>query len=279
MTSGWKLGHHYLTNKRLLFFQSSGTVYETPLSNIISITLEKKKYVLGRTKEVICLSYDNRGRTVRIWLIMGDLETWRKRLSELILLDEKAVDKVARQLDLPCSQILWYLWEHRHASIDDLAQLVDAPSHMDILHKIRGVINPVAEEVIGNPILEFERARVDPETGERVLFSWWIIGRKRPEERREEALVDVFDEGDHLTIIIELVGIQEEDIRLGVEGSKLVVSAENSNKEYHEEIALPAIVNSFTTKFNNNILEVRLEKDKYGSKSSGANQRAALYPG
>lgn len=263
MTSGWKLGHHYLTNKRLLFFQPSGTVYETPLGNIINVSVEKQKYVLGKTKEVLCLSYRHprTRRTIRVWVIMGALETWRKKLSELILIDERAVDKVARQLDLPSSEILWYMWEHRHAPIDELAQLVDAPSHMDILLKIRGIINPVAERVIGSPILSFEQSRVDPETGEKVLFSWWLVGRKY-EERREEALVDVFDEGNHLTVIMELSGVQEEDIRLRLEGGKLIVSVDSPSKEFYEEVTLPAMVNGdgFTKRFNNNILEVRLEK-------------------
>ncbi len=275
--SGWKLGHHYLTNKRLLFFQPSGIVYETPLSNIVNVTVEKQKYVLGKTKEVICLIYRQARSTrqVSVWIIMGDLETWRKKLSEMILIEEKDVDKIAKELDLPCNEILWYLWEHRHAPIDDLAQLIDAPSHMDVLLKIRGVINPVAERIIGSPILSFEQSRVDPKTGEKVLFSWWLVGRKR-EARGEETLVDVFDEGDKLTVIMEMPGVEEEDIKLEVRRDKLTISAATSEREYYEELPLPAIVTTegLSTKFNNNILEVRLEKDR-----DGAKPRPALYPG
>ena len=263
MTSGWKLGHHYLTNRRLLFFQPSGIVYETPLENIINVTVEKQRFVLGRTKEVITLSYRHKkdGRKVTTWIIMGDLETWRKKLSETIFIDERAVDKVAKNLDLPCSEILWYLWEHRHAPIDDLAQLVGAPSHMDVLLKIRGVINPVAERMIGSPILEFERARIDEETGQKVLFSWWLVGRKRT-DGREQALVDIFDEGDHLNVILELGRVKEEDIRLRVENNRLIVSAETPDRQYYEEIHLPDVVSSegLTTSYNNNILEVILQK-------------------
>lgn len=263
MTSGWKLGHHYLTNKRLLFFQPSGIVYETPLGNMINVTVEKQRFVLGRTKEVISLTYRQArtGRKVTEWIIMGDLETWRKKLSEMVLIDERAVDRVAKELDLPSSEMLWYLWEHRHALIDELAQLIDAPSHMDVLLKIKGVINPVAERVIGSPILEFERSRVDDETGERVLFSWWLVGRKRA-DRREQALVDIFDEGEHLTLLLELAGVQEEDIKLNLEKDRLIVAARVPGREYYEEIALPQGVkgDGFTKKFNNNILEVTLEK-------------------
>jgi len=261
--SGWKLGHHYLTNKRLLFFQPSGTVYETPLCNITNVAVEKHKFVLA-TKDVICLTYRHvrTGRPVKVWIVMGDLGTWRKKLSELILIDEQAVDKVAKGLDLSCSEILWYLWEHRHAPIDELAQLVDAPNHMDVLLKIKGVVNPVAERAIGSPILSFERSRVDYETGERVLFSWWLAGRKQAEERKDEPLVDVFDEGEYLTVVMELAGVQEKDIGLDVERDKLTVSVDTPAREYHERIALPTLVSTdgFTTRYNNNILEVRLRK-------------------
>jgi len=264
MTSGWKLGHHYLTNKRLLFFQPSGTVYETPLDSIISVTVEKQKFVLAR-KHVICLTYRHvrTGRPVRVWIVMGALGTWSKKLSEMVVIDEEAVDKVARRLDVPCSEMLWYLWEHRHASIDDLASLVDAPNHMDVLLKIREVINPVAERTLGRPILSFERSRVDYETGEGVFFSWWLSGRKQAEERKKEPLVDIFDEGGHLTVVVELVGVQEKDIRLEVQRGKLTVSGQAPDREYYEEIALPAQVRreGFSTKHHNNILEVRLQKE------------------
>lgn len=264
MTSGWKLGHHYLTNKRLLFFQPSGTVYETPLDNIISVNVEMHKFVLAR-KHVICLTYRHRrtGRPVRVWIAMGALGTWRKKLSEMVMVDEGAVDKVGRRLDIPCSEILWYLWEHRHATIDDLASLIDAPNHMDILLKIREVINPVAEKTVGRPILSFERSRVDYETGDKVSFSWWLSGRKRAQERKGEPLVDIFDEGSHLTVVAELVGVQEKDIRLEVQSDRLTVSGEAPDGEYYEVIALPAQVRTegFSRRYRNNILEVRLQKE------------------
>jgi hypothetical protein len=43
---------------------------------------------------------------------------------------------------------------------------------MDILLKIREIINPTAEKIIGYPILSFESLKVDRETGEKVTFSW-----------------------------------------------------------------------------------------------------------
>jgi len=47
-----------------------------------------------------------------------------------------------------------------------------------------------------------------------------------------------------------------------VENNKLIIEAD---KDYHQEISLPAVVNakSFTSRYKNNILEVRLKKADY----------------
>ncbi|GFP24314.1 hypothetical protein HKBW3S09_01781, partial [Candidatus Hakubella thermalkaliphila] len=45
LRSGWKLGHLYLTNKRLFLFQPAGIIFETPLSNITNVTIEERNFV------------------------------------------------------------------------------------------------------------------------------------------------------------------------------------------------------------------------------------------
>lgn len=263
--SGWKLGHFYLTNQRLIFFQPMGIVFETPLTNITNVKVEERFFVL-RKKNVICLSYKYHeiGRTSKAWIIMGNLETWRKKIYEMTMpsIDEEMVNKIAQELDPVSQEILWYLWENGHATINELAELVEAPTHMEILLKIRETINPIAEKMTGNPILAFERSKIDQETGEKILFSWWLIGYQRPKEKGREALLDIFDEGDHIDIVMELLGVQEKDIFLRAEKDKLTVFAHTPDEKYQEEIFLPAEVSSwgFTKRYNNGILQVRLEK-------------------
>jgi len=265
LRSGWKLGHLYLTNKRLFLFQPAGIIFETPVSNITNVTIEERNFVFRR-KNTICISYKQMEteRTSKAWIIMANLETWRKKIYGMALLkiDEETVDRVAAELNGESREILWYLWQKGHAVIDELAAVVAAPTHMDILLKIRKIINPTAERIIGSPILAFEKSKIDCETGEKILFSWWLAGREQPGERREETLLDILDEGDHVDVVMELLGVQEEDILLKIGKDKLTISANTLNKKYHEEISLPAEVNTqeFTKKYNNNILEVRLEK-------------------
>jgi HSP20 family molecular chaperone IbpA len=138
-----------------------------------------------------------------------------------------------------------------------LAKLIEAPAHMDVLFKIREIINPMAEKITGCPILSFERSKVDWVTGEKVTFCWWLNGQ--PTSERQEPLLDIFDEGAVLIVYLELFGIVEDKLKLRVVGDHLIIDADQN---YHKEIFLPSAVDakSITTKFHNNLLEVRLAK-------------------
>jgi len=106
-------------------------------------------------------------------------------------------------LDEKSRQILWYLWWNRHAEIGELVQLTKAYSDMDILLRIKGVINPAAQDILGRELVRFEASRIDPVTGEKVLFSWWLEDESLSAKRREP-LVDVFEENGHIAIIAQL---------------------------------------------------------------------------
>ena len=267
LRSGWRLGRWCLTSRRLVFFVQTGVVFETLLSDIQDISVEKQRYVGGRIKDVIVALCQREGSTrpFNAFLIVADLETWRRKLNETVLpeIDEDVLEQVMDELDGAGKEMVRYLWEKGHATISELAELIAAPSHMDALRRIRGIINPAAERILGNPLLVFERARVDDSTGESILFSWWMTGRKglKGEDHRQ-AFLDIFDEGDRVEILMELVGVREEDILVGVGRDKLVVSAESPERRYHEEIALPGGVSTetLTRTYANNVLAITLRK-------------------
>jgi len=265
--SRWWLGTLLLTSKKLTFFTyKSRFVWETPLSSIKDLRIEKRVYGVSQS-DTICVVYESFDELSKAWIISLNLETWRKELYKRVLLkvDRETLDKIVTELDADSKEILWFLYENRHARIDTLAKLIEAPTHMDILLKIREIINPTAEKIIGYPILSFESSKVDRETGEKVLFSWWLAGQ--PHQEKEEPLLDIFDEEDELIVYLELLGIKEDKLRLRVENNKLIIDA---NKDYHKEITLPAVVNtnSFTKRYKNNILEVRLKKADYRKESN-----------
>ena len=260
--SRWCMGTLLLTPKKLTFFTSkSGFIWETALGNIKDLAIEKRIYGVSQS-DTIAVIYESSGELSKAWIISLNLEVWRKELYKRLLLkvDRETLDKIVSKLDTDSKEILMCLYEHRHARIDTLAKLIEAPTHMDILLKIREIINPTAEKLIGYPILSFESSKVDRETGEKVLFSWWLAGQPDQEhQERKEPLLDIFDEDAELIVYLELLGIKEDKLQLRVENNKLIIEAD---KDYHREISLPVVVttNSFTKRYKNNILEVRLNK-------------------
>ncbi len=181
----------------------------------------------------------------------------------LFEIDQAAVDKVTQELDPQSREIVDYLWANQHATINELADLIEAPTHMDVLLKIRGIINPTAERVIGSALLAFHRRQVDWVNGEPVLFSWWVAASPRVEEGAGAGLpLDLFDEGDRVFVVADLGGVREEDITLEVSKDRLIVSVEGPEERFRGEVALPAQVNTatLTRSYTNGVLAVALEK-------------------
>jgi len=263
----WKLGWFYLTDRRLIFGVPTHVIWEVPLSNIKGISVEQQRYIAGRVKDMLAIGYQNpiNHRLSKAWIIMPELETWKKELygRTLLEINQEMLDNVLKELDPQSQEIVGYLWQNRHATIVELADLIDAPSHMDVLLRIKGVINPTAESVIGCPLLVFEKSRVDDETGEVVPFSWWLIARTVLKETDKGATrVDMFDDGDRIDIVADLPGVREEDITLRIARDRVILSAETEDEKYYKEIILPGEVNTdeFMQTWHNNILALSLKK-------------------
>jgi len=180
--------------------------------------------------------------------------------------DESAIAGLAAGLEPDAAAILWHVWHDHHATIDDLARLIDADCHSDVLLKIKAQINPMAVEQLGCPILMFSPVDVDPRSGQPVPFSWWIAGRRkekrRKDKRPESPRVDVFDEDTHVDVVVELPGIREEDVLVAVRGGTLAISGASASDTFREEVLLPAGVDpdSLTVRLKNGVLLVRLQR-------------------
>jgi len=99
--------------------------------------------------------------------------------------------------------ILWYLWWNRHASVSELAKVAGFRFDTDVLLRMNGVINLTSREVAGRDIVTFQESRVDPVTGEKVLFSWWLDDESASGLRTPPP-VDLFDEDGHIVVIVQL---------------------------------------------------------------------------
>ncbi len=83
-------------------------------------------------------------------------------------------------------------------------------------------------------------------------------------EEVREPIADVFDEKDHILVIVELPGVSKDKIKVSVDGDVLNLSTSDKDRQYAKEILLPHKVNAGTikTSYKNGILEITLEKLK-----------------
>jgi HSP20 family molecular chaperone IbpA len=174
------------------------------------------------------------------------------------------IAQVALLLDRASAKLVWHIWKNRHAKLDELTDLLGESSHMNTLVRIKESINPLAIRLLGRPLLVFERSRVDQRTGQQVLFSWWLNEEPPGEPTAQSEFVDVLDEGDHFLVLLELLGVSEEEIKLSVGGSTLAVAVDTARRRYHEQVPLPAGVDAdrLSASYRNGILQVRLSKER-----------------
>ncbi len=262
---GWKPALVFLTDQRLVFYQMPRIQLEVALSHVKSLRMGREYYVL-KERDYLCISYDAGDSSTRgeVFLIVNRVGEWRKMIHQLSLLrlDEDTVEKITSQMDSDGRDILWYLWENRHAKISQLCDLIDAPSHMHVLILIKETINPVSQKVVGCPILSFERSRVDSQTGETILFSWWLVGQQERCTPNEQRLIDIFDEGTHVQVIMEVRGIEVQDVQLDLDGDELTVRSHRLGASLRETFRLltAATLEGHQISLKNNLLEIKLPK-------------------
>ena len=83
-------------------------------------------------------------------------------------------------------------------------------------------------------------------------------------EEVREPMIDIFDEEDHISVIAELPGVSEDEIKVEVAGDILNLTASDRDRKYAKEILLPSKVkpDSVKTSYRNGILEITLQKEK-----------------
>jgi HSP20 family protein len=83
-------------------------------------------------------------------------------------------------------------------------------------------------------------------------------------EEVREPMIDIFDEEDHISVIAELPGVSEDEIKVEVAGDILNLTASDKDRKYAKEVLLPSKVKpeSVKTSYRNGILEITLQKEK-----------------
>jgi len=103
-------------------------------------------------------------------------------------------------------------------------------------------------------------------TGGRPVVESFGNIKKTPKgptvEEEREPITDVFDEKEEVRVYAEIPGVNEEDIKLDLNGDILDILAKSGDRKYHKEILLPVKVKSETliSSYKNGILEVKIRK-------------------
>ena len=117
----------------------------------------------------------------------------------------KGLTQLLQVIDEKSRAMLWHLWWHRHAGISELRELIDAASDFEVLYRLKEVINEQALRLWGRPVVSFEQARIDPLSGQKVMFSWWFLDEENvPISDGNKPLVDLFNEKDSISIIAQV---------------------------------------------------------------------------
>ncbi|WP_139163871.1 Hsp20/alpha crystallin family protein [Desulfoluna spongiiphila] len=268
--AGWKVVECLLTDKRLILWQLRKIVLEVPLSSISDLRTGTFYYVLRKRPALGVWFHPAGAQRPRVaWIIVNGARIWKARLFQMSLLkvDEALVASLAEKLDDSCRAILMHLWERGHARIVELAEVCGTDNHMDVLMHVKDAINPMAVKTMGCPILSFERKRVDPGTGETVLFSWWLAGSPQRGTAQRERLLDLFDEGGHYQVILDVKGVERRDLHVGVAGRELTVESRHASSRWVERFELPekVVFDAHRVSLKNTLLEICLRKAGDGS--------------
>lgn len=83
-------------------------------------------------------------------------------------------------------------------------------------------------------------------------------------EEVREPMVDLFEEGKGFHIVVELPGVEEEEIEVEVAGDMVNLNAEGQVRKYQKEILLPAPADAASLKqsFRNGVLEIWLDREE-----------------
>ncbi len=134
-------------------------------------------------------------------------------------------------LDNRSRAMLWHFLMKGHAELAELRDIAGFESDMDALMHIKEVFNPSAQEFFGRPALIFHRLMVNPQTGEKVLFNWWLDIDVWPAGVRKEPVVDLFEDSGTVTVVAEVPDILVSSAEINCKNGILTVRLQKVQKK------------------------------------------------
>jgi HSP20 family molecular chaperone IbpA len=98
----------------------------------------------------------------------------------------------------------------------------------------------------------------------------------KAEAEPREPLIDIFDRGDHLSVIASLPSVREEDLKFKIANNVLKITANTAGCRIERDISIPAgseVNRILGASFKNGILEIKLGKRKRKPKASNLERK------
>lgn len=114
----------------------------------------------------------------------------------------------------------------------------------------------------GQPMIYGFSMRVGPDGKPRIQEFGNAAPETLEEEGIREPLTDIIEEKDKIRVIVELPGVEYQDIQLHAEDSMLDIEVDKEDRKFSKKVDLPAAVDADSAKasYKNGVLEVSLKK-------------------
>lgn len=148
-------------------------------------------------------------------------------------------------------------WDDLFGSFDE--DFEEMRERMDAL--MEGFVNGRIDASVNQPFVYGFSMRVGPD-GKPHIEEFGNAPEAAGEEGAREPLTDIIEEKDRIRVIIELPGVEKEDIQLHVEDHLLDISVDKEDRKFSKKLELPSAVDSDSAQasYKNGVLEVTLTK-------------------
>lgn len=85
-SNSWRGSYLFLTNKRIFFTVGLNRPFETYLSEITNITIEKREWILGVRIRQLCIYFNSKKGEERAYIALAQPVKWRRNINESMAL-------------------------------------------------------------------------------------------------------------------------------------------------------------------------------------------------
>ncbi len=150
-------------------------------------------------------------------------------------------------------------WDDIFGGFDD--DFDEMRRRMDLIMDqfMRGQLSPWQE-----PMIYGFSMRVGPDGKPRIQEFGNASPKVSNAEMAREPLTDIIEEADKVRVIVELPGVEREDIRLNATENTLDIDVDVEDRKFGKHLDLPCDVNSDSAKasYKNGVLEITLDRLK-----------------